>query len=322
MRRKNIGKKPFSAVAFMSLLAISTVRYLIRSLKKNQKIMKKYLICACLIVVACNKSSDISPKGDLEINKAAPSDSASLAPLARISTNGCWTEYRIKSVYESNYAHWCQLWASPLTSYERQNACGPVAYMIAAHMIAAASNLSFMPSSGSKLDAIVNHIGSLPISITQICSYVTAYDKPPLTSTLYSTESRTDFKNSIESELAAGNPVIVPIVITTLNKADDIRYTSELQTDNYDIDSSPQPGRPNYVLTSKTNGGYGHFIVVIGISIYNSTGYGLVYYKDPLSNSGATKVCSYTRFLESAKINGSCTEPNCKYYDAVAIKKL
>jgi len=276
--------------------------------------MKKLITFSLLVVlciIGCTKEQSFSVEGS---NPTPPSK-------AKISINNNWAEYQIATTYMSSYAHWCQLWNSPLTTYEKQNACGPTAYMLAAHMVASAHGYTFMPSSGAKLNAIVNSIGSLPISMNQIGSHISSYDSPPLTSVSYTSSSKSSFKSFLESHLFDGNPIIVPIVVSAGAATNNSRYTSEVQTVNYDLDSSPQTGRPNYVLTSKLTGGYGHFVVVIGISIYIPTGNGLVFYKDPLSSSGATKVCSYTRFLASAKINGACIEPNCMNYDAIVVKK-
>ena len=271
------------------------------------------IFLSTLIVLSCTKSD--SPSRDI-----APLSSQHSA--ARTSVTPEWVEYRINNAYATNYLHWCQLWASPLTTYERQNACGPVSYLLAAHMVAAGHGYTFMPCSGTKLRSIVDRIGSLPISMSDIYTYVHAYDKPPLTALSYSGNDRAAYKRFLESSLADGNPLIVPIEITKENCVNDSRYTSDAQTENYDLDSSPQAGRPNYIVTSKLSGSYGHFVVVIAIKVSTTTGHGFVYYKDPLSSTGATKICSYTRFLESAKINGSCSEPYCINYDALCIKKL
>lgn len=275
-----------------------------------------YALLFTLSVSACTKhTNDFLP----ELNNT-DSSAGIIMPQAKVAVNGNWVEYRIATIYEQHYAHWCQLWNSPLNLSERRNACGPTAYMLAVHMIAAAHGYSFMPSSGNKLQAIISAMGGVPVSMTDIASHASAHDSPPIDAQSYTTINRSLFKSFLESELADGNPVIVPIVINTNVSASDSRYTAESSV-NYDIDSAPQSGRPNYIVSSKLSGGYGHFVVVVGIKIYTPTGQGYVYYKDPLAQSGTTKVCSYTRFLESAKINGSCTEPSCLYYDALTIRK-
>lgn len=278
--------------------------------------MKKLMtiIAVVFLAGACKKENG-------PLMKAASNEDA-LRSQSRISVNGNYTKYHIKPEYEQHYSHWCQFWNSPLTSYEKSNACGPTAYMLAAHMIAAAHGYTFMPASATKLNAIIDKIGYLPISITQISSHVKSYDSPPLEATQCFTQDRSYFKAFLQSHLADGNPLIVPVVVSGSSRANDARYTSASSTDNFDMDGSSQSGRPNYVLATKNNGGVGHFVVVIGITVYTPTGQGLVYYKDPLSHNGATRVCSYTRFLESARINGSCTEPNCFGYDALVIEKL
>lgn len=278
--------------------------------------MKKLLmISAVALLCACKKEITTLRR---ETTRHVDSSNAQ----ARISVNGTYVEYHIKPEYEKQYEHWCQFWTSSLTSYEKSNACGPTAYMLAAHMIAAGHGYTFMPVSGTKLKAIIDKIGYLPISITQISTHLKSYDSPPLTAIQCFTQDRKYFTSFLESHLGDGNPLIVPVVVSGSARASEARYTSESSTDNFDIDASTQIGRPNYILTSKISGGVGHFVVVIGISIHISSGKGLVYYKDPLATNGSTKVCSYARFLESVRINGSCIEPNCFGYDALVIKKL
>ncbi len=276
--------------------------------------MKKHIICIItLLYIAGCKKEITAPLTECTDNRSTSSS-------AKINVNNGRVEYTIKTEYANNYVHWCQLQASPLTTYEKQNACGPTAYMLAAHMVATAEGYTFMPVSGTKLKNIISAMGSVPIGMTQIATHITAHDSPPLTSISCTTSDRSAFRTFMESNLSDGNPIIVPIFIND-SKVNDVRYSSTA-SDNFDIDSSPQSGRPNYILTTKINGGYGHFVVVIGISMSSTTGSnGLVYYKDPLANSGATKICSYTRFLESAKANGGCKEPNCINYDALVIKK-
>lgn len=280
--------------------------------------MKQLFFCmTALLMLSCTKSSSDSftPTSSVDsFNKTSSS-------AAKVAVNNNWVEYSVSTNYMNKYVHWCQLWSSPLSSYEKQNACGPTAYMLAAHMVAAAHGYTFMPCTGTKLKAIVTSMGMLPISMDQISSHILAHDSPPLISTSYVGSSRTAFKSFLESELCDGNPVIVPIMISTLSPNEG-RYCSTNPTSNYDIDSSPQTGRPNYILTSKLQGGFGHFVVVTALHLYTPTGNGLVFYKDPLATTGTTKVCSYSRFLESARINGNCTEPNCFNYDAIAVQKL
>ncbi len=262
-----------------------------------------------LSVLACNKkeSNDLLPNGD---QTATANDNTS---QAKVGLSGNTIEYRIATAYEKNYVHWCQLWDSPLSSYERANACGPTSYMIAAHMIAAAHGYGFMPVSGTKLKAIVTKMGGVPISMTQISSHVTNYDSPPLSTLSYTTTNRNAFKSFLEAQLAEGEPLIVPIRISGSLRTNDSRYTDENSLTNYDLDIVDKTTRPNYINTS----GVGHFVVVIGIkkSLYTCNDY--IYYKDPLAQSGATKVCSYERFLSSAAANGASN----LYYDALVIKK-
>lgn len=259
-----------------------------------------------LSMTACTQDSSLTPQ---PVEPSVPASTANTNNAqAKTSIYGSTVEYRIRTTYEYNYVHCCQLWIS-----NGGNACGPTAYMLAAHMVAAASGWSFMPSNTSKLTAIVNHIGSMPIDMGQISTYVSEYDGTHLQTTTRVTTDRSSFKSFLENSLATGDPVIVPIRISGSSRVNDGRYTTENSSSNYDLDGSDQSGRPNYVNTS----GIGHFVVVIGIKVFGSTGNGYVYYKDPLASSGATKMCVYSRFLNSALANGASNT----YYDAIAISK-
>lgn len=255
-----------------------------------------------LSVTSCTKRDSLAPQAP-----AAPVVNTPTVQ-AKTSVSGSNVEYRISTAYENNYVHCCQLGIT-----NGSNACGPAAYMLAAHMITAAHGWSFMPSNTSKLTAIVNNIGSLPIDMGQINTYVSVYDYTHLKTTMRITSDRNNFKSFMESSLATGDPVIVPVRISGSSRTNDSRYTSENSSSNYDLDGSDQSGRPNYINTT----GIGHFVVVIGIKVIGSTGNGYVYYKDPLAAGGATKVCVYARFLNSALANGVSST----YYDAITISK-
>lgn len=271
--------------------------------------MKKLLmliIVSTSIITGCNKttSNDLIP--DL-----GRDSSSRIQQKVAVNTNV--VEYKISTAYANNYAHWCQLWQSPLSSYERANSCGPTAYMIVAHMVATAHGYHFMPSSGEKLKAIIGKMGGVPISMDQIATHVKYWDNPPLTSISLTTSDRTKFAAFLESHLADGNPIIVPVRVTSSTRANDSRYTSVSSWANYDLDASDQTNRPNYI----NNSGFGHFVVVIGIKKSLVSCEALVYYKDPLSQSGTTRVCNYERFLSSAAANGASN----LYYDAIVIRK-
>ena len=257
------------------------------------------LLCAMLSMVACQKTTH-TPELD---GVTSPHNTRSVT-----TTNG-WTEYRISSPYENNYTHFCQLNAWAYGSL----ACGPTCYMLAAHMIAAANGWSFMPSNAAKLNAIISNIGPLPISLDQIENYVDLYDGTKLTTvSQYAVTSRSDFKIFLENNLCAGHPIIVGVRVAPA-RANNGMYLTENSITNHDIDGTDQAGRSYYINTSGAN----HCVVLIGIKINNATGSGYVYYKDPLATNGATKVCSYTRFLNSILYNGgsSCC------YDGLAIRK-
>ncbi len=264
------------------------------------------LLIFTLSVTSCTKR-DPFPEGAVEPSAPA-SETSTPNTQAKISVSGSNVEYRINTVYENNYVHCCQLGVS-----NGGNACGPASYMLAAHMVAAGNGWSFMPSNTTKLTAIVNNIGAMPIDMGQISTYVSRYDGTYLKTTTRITTDRNNFKSFLENSLATGDPVIVPIRISGSSRANDSRYTTENSSNNYDLDGSDQYGRPNYINTS----GIGHFVVVIGIKVIGSTGNGYVYYKDPLASGGATKVCVYGRFLNSALANGASSS----YYDAITISK-
>ncbi len=271
--------------------------------------MKKTIISMLIVtlsVISCTRDSSLTP----EVSSVHTEDQTSAIPItgARVSVNGSAVEYRVGSSYESNYVHTCQLGAT-----NGSNACGPDAYMLAAHMIAGANGWSFMPSNITKLNRIISKIGSLPIGMTQISNFVAAYDNTHLQTSSIVTTNRNSFKSFLEDNLVYGDPVIVPIRISGGSRTNDSRYTTENSSTNYDIDGTDQSGRPNYVNTT----GVGHFVVVIGIKVFGTTGDGYVYYKDPLASSGTTKVCVYSRFLNSALANGASNT----YYDAIAIRE-
>lgn len=273
--------------------------------------MKKTIISLLLLalsVIGCRPDSSLTPS-PVQTKQSTPFiEQDTSTPQARVSVSGTTVEYRINTPYESNYIHCCQLGVSG-----GSNACGPDAYMLAAHMIAAANSWSFMPSTTTKLSSIISNIGSMPISMGQISTYLSRYDYSYLKSSSYTTTDRNGFKSFLENSLATGDPVIVPIRIYGSSRTNDSRYTTENSTTNYDLDGTDQSGRPNYINST----GVGHFVVVIGIKVIGTTGNGYVYYKDPLASGGTTKVCVYARFLNSALSNGSTSN----YYDAITISK-
>lgn len=281
-----------------------------------------FMLILTLSVTACTRDNSLSPR----VEPTAPATTTSTTtPQAKTSVSGTTVEYRINTAYESNYAHWSQKWAAtPLTSSQTYAACGPVSYMLSAHMLLGSS----FPSSGSKLAYIVNRLQStygvfVPININVIPTYLTGTDGATLTSSGligYShlggatTADRNNFKSALQSELANGWPVMVPVNIN-IGREDDSRYTTENSTTNYDTDGSDVSGRPNYLTGSIS--APGHFIVLIGIKVNTTTGGGYVYYKDPYSVNSTTKVASYERFLNSALANGGTYNG----YDAIAIRK-
>lgn len=272
--------------------------------------MKKTIISMFFLtlgVTACTRNSSLTPEVSSS-NTATTQTTTPPATGARVSVNGSTVEYRIGSSYESNYVHTCQLGAT-----NGSNACGPDAYMLAAHMIAGANGWTFMPSNLTKLNSIISNIGSLPINMSQISSYVSSYNNSHIQTSSIVTSNRNSFKSFLEGNLATGDPVIVPIRISGSSRTNDSRYTTENSSTNYDLDGTDQSGRPNYVNTT----GVGHFVVVIGIKVFGTTGNGYVYYKDPLASSGTTKVCVYGRFLNSALANGSSSTN----YDGIVIRK-
>lgn len=271
--------------------------------------MKKlltFLVAFTALMTGCNKTTN----NDLIPDTGRDSSTRN---QQKVAINANVVEYRISPAYANNYVHWCQLWSSPLSSYERANACGPTAYMIAAHMIAAAHGYSFMPVSGNKLKAIIGKMGGVPISMGQISSHVARCDSPPLTTVSFTTTSKEKFKSFLESHLANGDPIVVPVRVSGGARTNDGRYTSENSWNNYDLSIVDQTTRPNYINSS----GFGHFVVLIGVKISLSSCDAYAYYKDPLAQSGETRVCHYERFLASAAANGASN----LYYDAIVIRK-
>lgn len=265
---------------------------------KNKKMKQTILLFIVLIMSACNKKT---PAPEL--------DGATTKHTRSVTNMNGWTEYRISSSYENNYMHFCQLNALAYGSL----ACGPTSYMLAAHMIAAANGWTFMPSSAAKLNAIISTIGPLPISLDQIENYVNIYDGTKLASVpQYGITSRSDFKLFLEENLLFGSPIVVGVRVAPA-RVNNSMYLSENSVTNHDIDGTDQPGRNYYINTSGAN----HFVVLIGIKINNATGNGYAYYKDPLATSGATKICSYSRFLNSILYNGG----SACCYDGLAIRK-
>lgn len=263
------------------------------------KQLRLLLLCILMMMNACTKKAPAP-----ELDGATPSKD-----IRSVTISNGWTEYRISSNYENNYIHFCQLNAVAYGGL----VCGPTCYMLAAHMITAAHGWAFMPSNAAKLNAIVSNIGPLPISIDQIENYLNMYDGTKLMSVPhYGITSRSDFKLFLEENLLFGSPIIVGVRVAPA-RANNNMYLSENVAVNHDIDGADQPGRTYYINTNGVN----HFVVLIGIKINNTTGSGYVYYKDPLAVNGATKVCSYTRFLNSILYNGgsSCC------YDGLAIRK-
>lgn len=215
--------------------------------------------------------------------------------------SGTWY---IKQLYIDNYVHFYQMNAK--NEYPGEVLCGPTSYMIAAHMIAAAKNHIY-PCSKAKVGAIYNVLYNASrfnnadgMYISDILWFNSNYDDPVIKTSYLRTADRTSMKEYIEGYLKAGYPVIATVNIYGLHGA----YWGN------DVSITDQVGVQYYV---SKNGPIGHFILLIGIKI-NPDGSGTIWYKDPLSSTGATRSASYTRILDAMKYNGNNT-----YYDAIGV---
>lgn len=213
------------------------------------------------------------------------------------SSAGLWW---IKSSYESNYTHFCQLNASP--EYPGGVLCGPTAYMLGVHMLS-----STYPSSKTRIGTIYNRLSvngkfdnSAGMYISDIQWYRNSYDATIVNTAYKRTSNRSTMKEFIESNLKNGFPVIATVQVYGSNRQHHIN------------DNLQYACTTNYI---GENGNIGHFILLIGIEI-NSDGTGKVWYKDPLSPNGWTQSVTYTRLLDAMKYNG-----NTNYYDAIALSK-
>jgi hypothetical protein len=121
-----------------------------------------------------------------------------------------------------------------------------------------------------------------------------------------STTDRETLKTFIKNELAAGNPVVMPIVIQN--------------TGNYlnDEDHTDISGKTYYVVNHDITGApyFGHFIVINKLQL-ESTGHGCVEYYDVLVNSTSAssyiRRASYSRVLDSNKMNSSNNNAYCAF---------
>jgi hypothetical protein len=216
-------------------------------------------------------------------------------------TPGTWT---IKASYVSEYQHFYQMDAKP--EYPGSVLCGPVSYMLAAHMIATSKGVWY-PSSKAKVGAIYNKLSQAGkfddasgMYISDVQWFCSTYDYPTVKASYRRTTDRTAMKEYIEFYLKSGYPVIVTVNIFGMQGS----YWGN------DLAMSDVAGTKYYI---SKNGSVGHFIVLTGIKI-NADGSGTIWYKDPLSSTGDTRSASYTRILDAMKYNG-----NNDYYDAVGV---
>jgi hypothetical protein len=210
----------------------------------------------------------------------------------------------IKQSYIDNYIHFYQMNAKP--DYPGGVLCGPTSYLMAAHMIASAKNHAY-PSSKPKLGAIYNALynagkfdNTEGMYISDVLWFNNTYDNPVIQASYLRTSNRISMKEYIEGYLKAGYPVIATVNIYGMHGSS---WTN-------DGDGVDQASTQYYV---SKNGPVGHFILLIGIKI-NADGSGTIWYKDPLSSTGATRSASYSRILDAMKYNGNNT-----YYDAVGV---
>ncbi len=233
------------------------------------------------------------------------------SPMAIATTGGAVCSYtpipgtwHINTSYSNQYIHFYQINAKP--EFPGNVLCGPTSYMLAAHMICAAKNHPY-PSSKAKLGAIYNVLSnankfdnSLGMYMSDLDWFNTNYDDPVVKTNIRRTSDRNNMKEFLEYHIKSGFPVIVTVDIFGMQGAswpNDVAMTDQAGTQYYISKYGP----------------VGHFILLTGIKV-NADGSGTLWYKDPLSSTGATRSASYTRILDAMKSNGN---PN--YYDAIAV---
>lgn len=257
----------------------------------------KYLILFLLCLTACQKVNDMQSVADVTaMSTNNTGHYSSLTPIA-----GTWN---IKQEYLNNYQHFYQIAASP--DYPGKVLCGPVSYMLAAHMIATVKGVNY-PSTKMKAGAIYTKLlqagkfdDAAGMYISDLLWFSQSFDYPVVKCSYRRTADRAAMKEYLEYHIKSGYPVIATVNIYGMQGA----YW------NNDLDMTDQSGVKYYM---SRNGPVGHFILLTGIKI-NADGSGRVWYKDPLSSTGETRCASYTRLLDAMLYNG-----NNYYYDAVAV---
>jgi hypothetical protein len=232
-------------------------------------------------------------------------------PMSIATTGGAVCSYtpvagtwNINTAYSNQYVHFYQIDAKP--DYPGGVLCGPTSYMLAAHMICAAKNHPY-PSSKAKVGAIYNALcaankfdNTQGMYMSDLDWFNSTYDDPVVKTNIRRTLDRNNMKEFIEYHIKSGFPVIVTVDV----------YGTKGSSWTNDGAMADQSGTQYYISKNASDG---HYIVLTGIKV-NADGSGTIWYKDPLSSTGATRSASYTRILDAMKSNGN---PN--YYDAIAV---
>lgn len=230
-------------------------------------------------------------------------------------------EYSVKQIYKNYYTHYYEYTGTnssgylvpPTVTYSTNSLCGPSALMVATGMVAngekGQSNYYVVNTSAvgeiiKKMQSAYGNISNF--GHTHLYYALGNYLGTFVSRSQCSTTSRDDIKTFIKNELAAGNPVVMPIVIQSGVSS------------SYDTDHSDVSGRSYYVSMHDITGApyFGHFIVINKLQL-ESTGSGYVEYYDVLGTSTTIKRSSYTRILNSNMWSSSYNNAYC----AFAVKK-
>ena len=288
--------------------------------------MKKFkiMVVSLLIVFSsCNQD-------DIVINST--SDLVSASSSAKLSTSGNFTVYEVKPEIVGNFLHFCQTTA---TGIDGSKACGPTSYMMASYCLAKyINNNTLYTCSNTKLNQIVAVTG-VSTYLSDLQNYGNNQDNSFIACSSLSSSDRTIVKTNMQNALATDKFVIAGVNM--------FGTSSRVNNSNLYLNSSVNPDlnptsetTATYITTNKygvyqktsscrgislgtTTGVYGYIIVIVKITVNNIDGTGIVEYIDPIATSkpygvSNRRYMSYTRLLESMKING-CYDA----YDAISV---
>lgn len=288
---------------------------------KIQKKVKKYITLLVLILgmIACtNDTGNVSP---LTANTPAAKHDGS-----RKDVTSATTVYRVKDDILNQFIFYCQLSATSLST--RTQACAPDAYMIGANSIALFKGNGAYGPNATKLTEIANRMGTSlasGTSFSQIVGYLGSYDTNfIISSNMGGQLNRSSIKIFIENALTNDQFVMVPVnaYVMAPSKRNQLNLYSnnstnpDLQDGNSGSSYYITPEKGYYQIDGNSLVG-GHWILIVKITVDNATGNGIVEYIDPLADNRSPnsnrKFMSYTRLLDSIKINGN----NQTAYDAI-----